>query len=110
MERLIEAAIKHGMHLYWDRKLSGLELRLVTAQFESGRQRSKRIAFTSSIEDEYHGTGKAHSIDEPLKTLTGTDVFGIAWPLVLKHADKLYLVDIYYRMLMPRELARGVMK
>jgi len=56
---------------------------------------------------EYHGNGKAHSIDEPLKTLTGTDVFGIAWPLVLQHAGKLYLVDIYYRMLMPRELARG---
>ncbi|HAE59334.1 MAG TPA: hypothetical protein DCG54_07470 [Anaerolineae bacterium] len=56
---------------------------------------------------EYHGTGKAFSIDEPLKTITGTDVFGLAWPLVIQHAGKLYLVDIYYRMLTPRELARG---
>jgi len=51
MERLIEAAIKHAMHLYWSRSLGGLELRVVTAQFESGGQRSKHVTFTSSIDE-----------------------------------------------------------
>lgn len=51
MEKLIKAAIENAMHFYWSRSLSGLELRIVTAQFESGGQRSKRVTFTSSIDE-----------------------------------------------------------
>ncbi len=51
MEKLIKAAIENAMHFYWSRSLSGLELRIVTAQFESGRQRSKHVTFTSSIDE-----------------------------------------------------------
>lgn len=69
---------------------------------------SNRIGLAQPYLVEYHGTGGCHSIDEPLKTLTGTDVFGLAWPLILDVDGKQYLIDILYRMLTPRELARGM--
>lgn len=57
---------------------------------------------------EYHGTGGATSIDEPLKTQTGRDRFGLAQPFVFEHEGKRYLLDIHFRMLQPHELARAM--
>lgn len=57
---------------------------------------------------EYYGTGKSFSVNQPLKTLTGRDRFGLAWPMVLERDGKHYLLDILFRMLTPKELARGM--
>lgn len=57
---------------------------------------------------EYYGTGESYSVNEPLKTLTGRDRFGLAWPMVLERGGKYYLLDILFRMLTPKELARGM--
>lgn len=52
----------------------------------------------------YYGTGNAHSVDEPLPTVTCKDRFGLARPLVVVEGKR-YLVDILFRMLAPSELA-----
>ena len=69
---------------------------------------NNRIALAEPYLIEYYGTGQSFSVDEPLKTLTGRDRFGLAWPMVLERDGKRYLLDILYRMLTPRELARGM--
>ena len=69
---------------------------------------SNRIGLAEPYLVEYHGTASCRSIHEPLGTLTGTDVFGLACPLVLEYDGKRYLLDILYRMLTPKELARGM--
>lgn len=56
---------------------------------------------------EYYGTGSASSVHLPLKTQTGRDRFGLAQP-VIKIEGKKYKLDILYRMLTPRELARAM--
>lgn len=57
---------------------------------------------------EYYGTGQSSSVDEPIKTLTGRDRFGLVEPLTFEHAGKKYLLDIHFRMLQPHELARAM--
>ncbi len=57
---------------------------------------------------EYYGTGSATSVDEPLKTQTGRDRFGLVQPMIFKHGGKTFLLDIHFRMLQPRELARAM--
>lgn len=57
---------------------------------------------------EYYGTGGATSVDEPLKTQTGRDRFGLVQPMVFHHDGKKYLLDIRFRMLQPHELARAM--
>lgn len=53
----------------------------------------------------YNATGGAVSIDDPLDTVTGKDRFGLVVPL----ADgRQAVVDILFRMLTPRELARAM--
>ncbi len=53
----------------------------------------------------YNGTGGAHSVDEPLDTVTGKDRFG----LVVQVADEQWaVVDVLFRMLMPKELAAAM--
>lgn len=69
---------------------------------------SNRIGLAEPYLIEYYGTGESSSIDDPLKTLTGHDRFGLAWPMVLERDGKRYLLDILYRMLTPKELARGM--
>jgi DNA (cytosine-5)-methyltransferase 1 len=69
---------------------------------------SNRIGLAEPYLVEYHGTATCRSIHEPLGTLTGTDVFGLACPLMLEFDGKRYLLDILYRMLTPKELARGM--
>lgn len=58
---------------------------------------------------EYYGTGSAESLDEPLNTVTGRDRFGLVEPFILRGPDgRFYLLDIRYRMLMPKELAAAM--
>lgn len=57
---------------------------------------------------EYYGNGATSSVDEPIKTLTGHDRFGLVEPLTFEHAGKKYLLDIHFRMLQPHELARAM--
>jgi DNA (cytosine-5)-methyltransferase 1 len=52
----------------------------------------------------YYGTGNAHSVDEPLPTVTCKDRFGLARPVVVVEGKR-YLVDILFRMLAPSELS-----
>ena len=51
----------------------------------------------------YYGTGDGQSVDDPLGTVTGRDRFALCVPLVNGYA----ILDIYFRMLRPRELARA---
>lgn len=53
---------------------------------------------------EYYGTGESYSVDAPLKTQTGKDRFGLVQPRFV-HNGKEYVLEIFYRMLTPRELA-----
>lgn len=51
----------------------------------------------------YYGTGDGQSVEDPLSTVTGRDRFALCVPLVSGYA----ILDIYFRMLRPRELARA---
>lgn len=54
----------------------------------------------------YYGSGSAVSIEEPLDTITTKDRFGLVTPIVVYLKDgTVLLVDFYYRMLKPSELA-----
>lgn len=54
----------------------------------------------------YYGTGGATKIDEPLDTITTKDRFGLVTPLMLQDEEgTVFLVDFYFRMLKPSELA-----
>ncbi len=50
----------------------------------------------------YYGTQNMSSVDEPIPTVTVKDRFGLVEARVQK-----YLLDIRFRMLTPRELARA---
>lgn len=56
---------------------------------------------------EYYGTGGACSIKEPLPTQTSRDRFALVQP-VFEHDGKTYKMDILYRMLTPKELAKAM--
>ena len=53
---------------------------------------------------EYYGTGGAAPVDAPLPTATTKDRFALVEPMLVRVGEKLYLLDIHYRMLMPEEL------
>lgn len=54
----------------------------------------------------YYGTGAPVSIDQPLDTITTKDRFGLVTPLIVEMPDgTTYLIDFYFRMLKPSELA-----
>jgi DNA (cytosine-5)-methyltransferase 1 len=58
----------------------------------------------------YNGTGVPHSVDEPLDTITTKDRFGLAEPAPVPTEDsasgeRLLMLDIFFRMLQPHELA-----
>jgi DNA (cytosine-5)-methyltransferase 1 len=55
----------------------------------------------------YNGTANAISIDEPLDTVTSKDRFALAVPN-FKEGNGYFLLDILYRMLLPRELAAAM--
>lgn len=58
---------------------------------------------------EYYGNGGAYSLSEPLKTQTSRDRFGLVSPFLLRDQDgKVYQLDIRFRMLQPKELARAM--
>lgn len=52
----------------------------------------------------YYGTGHAHSIDDPVPTITTHDRYGIALP-VIEWNGKKYVIDILFRMFTAGELA-----
>jgi DNA (cytosine-5)-methyltransferase 1 len=57
----------------------------------------------------YYGTGGAVAVDEPLPTQGGKDHFGLVEPYVFQdEAGQLYLLDIRFRMLQPKELAAAM--
>ncbi len=55
----------------------------------------------------YNGTGDASSVQEPVPTVTSKDRFGLACPEVISEEGTALVVDIKFRMLTPRELARA---
>jgi DNA (cytosine-5)-methyltransferase 1 len=58
---------------------------------------------------QYNGSSDVVSVENPLPTQTGTDRFGLVEPLVFQGQDgKVYMLDILFRMLQPRELARAM--
>jgi len=54
----------------------------------------------------YYGTGGHQGVDQPLDTVTTKPRFGLVRPVV-ELAGKRYLLDVHFRMLSPRELARA---
>lgn len=57
----------------------------------------------------YYGTAKVSAIDEPVPTVTAKDRFGLVTPLICETADgQQVALDIHFRMLTPRELARAM--
>lgn len=57
---------------------------------------------------EYYGTGQSASVDEPMKTITGNDRFGLVEPIIFMMDGKKYLLDILFRMFQPHELAAAM--
>ena len=53
----------------------------------------------------YNSTGTAMSLDDPLDTITGKDRFGLVMPM---SDGRSALIDILFRMLMPKELAAAM--
>jgi DNA (cytosine-5)-methyltransferase 1 len=56
---------------------------------------------------EYYGQGDAQSVDEPMPTVVCKDRFGLSLPQWIKEGDLVYRLEIRFRMLQPRELARA---
>lgn len=56
---------------------------------------------------QYYGNGMARPVDAPFDTITTTDRFGLARPIIIKVDGKTCLFDCLYRMLTPEELARA---
>jgi DNA (cytosine-5)-methyltransferase 1 len=56
---------------------------------------------------EYYGQGGAESVDEPMPTVVTKDRFGLTLPQWIKEGDLVYRLEIRFRMLQPRELARA---
>ncbi len=56
----------------------------------------------------YYGTGGVQSVDTPLDTVTAKDRFGLTQPIIARVHGETYLVDILYRMLLPKELAAAM--
>ncbi len=54
---------------------------------------------------EYYGTGGPVRVDEPLRTVTANDRFGLCRPVAAEIGGRRCLVDILFRMLTPAELA-----
>lgn len=56
---------------------------------------------------EYYGNGGAVSVDDPVPTVVTKDRFGLTLPEWILEGDKIYRLEIRFRMLQPRELARA---
>lgn len=58
---------------------------------------------------EFYGNSDAQSVNKPLPTQPTKDKFGLATPLAFRGEDgQVYLLDIRFRMLTPKELARAM--
>lgn len=55
----------------------------------------------------YNGTGGAMSVDDPLDTVTAKDRFGLVEAKPIE-GEQYYVLDIYFRMLQPHELAAAM--
>lgn len=55
----------------------------------------------------YYGTDNMSSVDAPVPTVVTKDRFGLALPDWIKEGDQVYRLEIRFRMLQPRELARA---
>jgi len=55
----------------------------------------------------YYGSSMSGTIDKPLPTVTTKDRFCLVKPQAVEVEGQHYLLDIYFRMLNPRELARA---
>lgn len=54
----------------------------------------------------YHGTAaEGSSVDEPLRTIDTRDRYGLVESGLIEKGDRVYLLDIRFRMLKPHELA-----
>ena len=56
---------------------------------------------------EYYGMGQAGSVDDPLSTVTCKDRNGLVIPQLIAEGHEVYRLEIRFRMLQPRELARA---
>jgi DNA (cytosine-5)-methyltransferase 1 len=56
---------------------------------------------------EYYGNGGASGVDEPVPTVVTKDRFGLTLPKWIQEGDLVYRLEIRFRMLQPRELARA---
>lgn len=63
------------------------------------------IALIEPVIVKYYGTGIAKSVSRPIDAATTKARFGLAEPILTPDGDQ--IVDVLYRMLTPRELARA---
>ena len=54
----------------------------------------------------FYGSGQGSGIEEPVPTVTTKDRFGLMLPELIALGYGVYLLDVHFRMLQPRELAR----
>jgi hypothetical protein len=52
-KRLLDTAIECHMPMYWIQSLTKLHLRVVTAHFENGKERSRLVHSTAALKDAY---------------------------------------------------------
>lgn len=67
---------------------------------------SNRIALAEPFLIEYYGRGQPRSIDSPMPTIPTRDRFALLQPFMIE--GKEYTLDIFYRMLKPRELGAAM--
>lgn len=71
--------------------------------------RRGETGIVSPLIAKYYGTGQCRPVSEPLDTVTTKERFGLVTPLVVETKDgQLLGLDIHFRMLSPRELARAM--
>ena len=55
----------------------------------------------------YYGTDNMSTVDQPVPTVVTKDRFGLALPEWIREGDLVYRLEIRFRMLSARELARA---
>lgn len=82
-----------------DRRTRGLDNPIPTLDT------SNRFGLCEPFLVQFNGTGGANSVDNPVGTLTTRDRFGLVESGFLEKGDKVFMLDILFRMLQPHELA-----
>jgi DNA (cytosine-5)-methyltransferase 1 len=93
------ATVNHGDGL--DRRVRSVDVPMATVTGSMGE------GVVQPFLAAYYGTDNVSGVDEPVPTVVTKDRFALTLPEWIKEGDLVYRLEIRFRMLQPRELARA---